>query len=120
MSFFRKKPSATLVTCEDVVAAFGALLESRPLCSDPEMLPFEPELIKTALIVMATRNQSDAVTDAAKTGFVALNSFIGQSRNLDLSVISETEAHALLDREFDALEAEFDGRLSKSRSKINA
>ncbi len=39
---------------------------------------------------------------------------------LDLTVVDEDSAHALLDRELDSLEAEFDARLAMARSLIHA
>ncbi|MGN6500711.1 MAG: hypothetical protein ACTHKM_11265 [Tsuneonella sp.] len=120
MSWFRKSIEPQTVTCEDVVAAFGTLVERNPTATDETLLPYEPELIKAALVEVAVRNGTEEATDTAKTGFVLLNSFTGRVRKLDPLRVSGDAVHTLLDRELDTLEDEFDSRLDFARSRRDA
>ena len=120
MSFFRKFQLKATVTCEDVVAAFSEVVQKQPSGGDASLLPFDPELIKAALIETSARSGTPEACDAGKTGFALLNLFVGGAMKLDLTVVDEDSAHALLDRELDSLEAEFDARLAMARSLIHA
>jgi hypothetical protein len=120
MKFLRKSAKPKTITCEDVVAAFGALVEKRPLASDVALLPFEPELIKAALVNVALRNGSVEAIDAAKTGFGLLSSFTGKASRIELTRDNENAIHDLIDREFDELERDFDSRLAFERSRPHA
>ena len=120
MSLFRNPKATKTITCEDVVAAFGCLVEDRPLATDATLLPYEPELIKAALVHVALKNETNEAVDIAKSGFVMLNSFTGTVRKLDPLKIDEASIHTLLDRELDQVEEDFDTRLSFARSRCNA
>ncbi|WP_309750752.1 hypothetical protein [Novosphingobium sp.] len=113
MRLFSKAKQRPRLTCEDVVAAYGELLQSQAgFFGDEDTLPHDAELIKAALVETARRNGGDEAIDAAKTGFVLLNNFVGKSKAIDLAVAGERAVHALLDRELNDLENEFDARLA--------
>jgi hypothetical protein len=116
MTFFRKAAAPQkMVSCEDVVNAYSAKLQSGRVFEDESALPFHPELIKAALVYTAFKNGSVEAIDAAKTGFVLLNNYVGKSKHMDLASNGEAAVHAALDREQDSLLSEFNARIELSQ-----
>ena len=121
MRLFQKAKPRRRVSCEDIVADYSEFLQSHSgIYGDADALPHDIELIKAALVETARRNGSDEAIEAAKTGFVLLNNFVGKSKKMNLAMVAEGDAHSLLDRELDDLENEFDGRLAFARGLENA
>ena len=120
MNFFKKSVHHAPVTCEDVVEAFSQHVQKHPLGGRSDMLPFDAELIKAALVSTSVKVGTEAAYDAGRTGFALLNTFLGTSFGLDLSAVSEDAVHATLDKELDALDAEFDARVVLTRTRTHA
>jgi hypothetical protein len=120
VTLFRKPQILKTVSCEDVVAAFGALVEQHPMTNDPALLPFEPAIIKASLVQVAIRRGTQEAVEVAKSGFGMLNFYLTQAKDMDISAHEEAHIHALLDTEHDELEGDFDSRLAFERSRLNA
>ena len=113
MSIFGKGRKSNPISCEDVVAAYGEVLQKHPMGGVE--LPYDVELIKAALVKRAQELNAPQALEAAKAGFVALNGFVGRVRQMDLASVAEEKLHALLDGELDGLEREFEDRLALAR-----
>ncbi len=119
MSLFRKReaPIAPL-SCDEVVARYARILELNPFGN--AALPYEPELIKAAIVSKAVELGTPEAERIAREGFVALSTFTGKSRKIDLSTVDEDEMIALIDKECDDLACEFDRRVALKREFLHA
>jgi hypothetical protein len=116
--FRRKPPPQAVLTCDEVVAKYAAILEHNP--SGGAALPYEPELIKASIVARAVELGTPEAHRICREGFIALDVFSDRFRKRDLTVFSEEEIIELLTMESNRLSEEFERRVALKQEFADA